>query len=401
MKDICNKDKCTGCFACFNICSVEAITMEADDFGFLYPIINTEICVDCGLCKDICPVNKPLFKQIASTAIAAFSLNSGDRASSTSGGAASVFSQNVLKNGGIVYGCSGENANEIQHIRVSESEDLYKLKGSKYVQSKMGNCLKDVLKDLQDNKKVLFTGTPCQIAGLKNFLQKDYENLLTVDLVCHGVPSQQLLTDSMKSYSINNSEDINSILFRKKGTSKKEQKFGIYLYDKSKKNIFSNEFPNENYISGFLFGLFFRESCYDCTYSSIERCSDLTIADFWGFQQSADFSVNKHEGLSLILPSTEKGRLFFDACKDDFQWTTRSVEEAENGNGQLQTPSSKNKNFNLFKELYPKNGFQKSCEICLKEDRKNHKKQENKQKIRFFLSKIPFAKSIYRLIKRA
>jgi coenzyme F420-reducing hydrogenase beta subunit len=396
MTEICDKEKCTGCFGCLNICKKNAISMEADSLGFAYPVINTSLCIDCDLCKNHCPVNKPLFRQKAALAIAAYSSSEKDRASSTSGGAASIFSHYTIEQQGIVYGCSGKNATTVRHIRVSSAEDLPKLKGSKYVQSEVGSCFKDVQNDLQANKQVLFIGTPCQIAGLKNFLQKDWDNLITIDLVCHGVPSQQLLNENIKNQNINN---IKSIQFRKKGIEKSQQKYGIYLSSSNEKNLFSEDFPKNDYMTGFMYGLFHRESCYSCTYANIERCSDITLGDFWGFQGFDDFPVNHYEGLSLILPSSEKGRLLFEACKSKLHWTIRPVEEAERGNGQLQKPSQKNKNHDLFKELYPQKGFHQSCKICLRENRIIHKKQKRKNAIRFFISKIPFAKSIYKFIK--
>lgn len=398
MTDICNKDKCTGCFACLNICSVEAITMETDDMGFSYPSINPLLCIDCGSCKSICPVNKPLPKRKALSAIAAYSSNPDDRKSSTSGGAASVFSQYLISQKGIVYGCSGENSQKVRHIRISNIADLYKLKGSKYVQSEIGHCFKDILEDLQGNKNVLFIGTPCQVAGLKNFLETDYQNLITVDLVCHGVPSQQLLNEDIKNAKITEPLENVSIQFRKKEHSKKEQKFGIYLYANNGLEEFSRNFPRDNYITGFMYGLFYRESCYSCNYASPDRCSDITIGDFWGFKGFEKFPVNEYEGLSAILPITEKGLLFFDSIKERINWIERPLDEVINGNGQLQKPSSKNKNYTLFKQLYPTKGFDKSCKICLKEDRKKYKKQERLRKIRLFASKIPLVKKTYKSI---
>ncbi len=390
--EICSKNTCTGCHACLNICSVEAITMEEDELGFLYPIINTVICTNCELCKNICPANNPLPKQKAITAIAAYSSNPNDRASSTSGGAASVFSQYIIKTEGVIYGCSGENAENIRHIRVSKNEDLYKLKGSKYVQSEISSCFKELLSDLQNDKKVLFIGTPCQVAGLKNFLQKEYKNLITVDLVCHGVPSQILLNENIKNIDVPNNI---SIKFRKKGKSKKEQKTGIYLYSDNSTNISSKDFPKDNYTTGFMYGLFNRESCYSCYYASQERCSDITIGDFWGFKEFEKFPVNEHEGLSVILPITEKGLSFFNLIKETLNWIERPLSEAIDGNEQLKKPPQKNKNYNLFKQMYPVKGFHQSCNICLKEDRKKYKKE----KIRIFISKIPLTKKIYKFIK--
>ena len=200
METICEKEKCTACAACMNICAHNAITMEAySSLGYVYPVIDASKCVDCGLCAKTCPANNPIGLHKPLKAFAAISKNHDDLMTSASGGASSVLCQTILKRGGIVYGCVQRNYKDIAHRRISSYEDYTLMKGSKYVQSNIGYIYRDVKADLNNGKEVLFTGTPCQIAGLKAYLRKDYERLYLVDLVCHGVPSQKLLREDVES----------------------------------------------------------------------------------------------------------------------------------------------------------------------------------------------------------
>ena len=171
---------------------------ESEPFGYIYPIIDSNLCVDCGLCAKICPVNSPIELNEPQKAYSAVSKDYDDLMSSASGGASSVLSQLLLKRGGVVYGCVQRNYMDIAHRRIDSCTDSPLMKGSKYVQSNIGYIYRDVKQDLNDGREVLFTGTPCQIAGLRAYLRKDYDQLYLVDLVCHGVPSQKLLREDVE-----------------------------------------------------------------------------------------------------------------------------------------------------------------------------------------------------------
>lgn len=393
MEGICELSKCTGCSACLNVCGKGAISMQMDDLGFKYPVINASLCVDCGLCTKICPVNNPPTSSCPMETYVAQSALLDDLMSSSSGGAASVFSQYVLQQGGVVYGCTGEKASYVHHIRVASFEELHKLKGSKYVQSDMGILFKQVKRDLEKNLLTLFIGTPCQVAGLRKFLRKDYDKLLVVDLVCHGVSSQQLLNDDLQHFSemIENTQ----IVFRKKGIKEKDIKYGVYL-SKDGRLIYSSDYPKDYYIMGFMQGLFLRESCYSCQWASSSRCSDITIADFWGLGDLQSTIIDRGRGVSAVLLTTVKGQHFYEKCHHMLLTEKRSVEEAVLGNGRLQSPSLRHPLYTSFRELYKQKGFVYSCQQCLRDDYERLRKK----RIKTMIMSIPYMKTCYLNIKR-
>ena len=397
MIDICEKALCTGCHACLNICGKKAISMKPDDLGFEYPSIDASLCVDCGLCAKICPVNNPPKAVSPSVVYAVQSANLEDLMSSTSGGAASVFSQIILRQNGVVYGCSGMDASQIQHIRIESISELYKLKGSKYVQSKIGPVFKQVKADLLLGKKVLFTGTPCQVAGLKNFLRVEYDNLITVDLVCHGVPSQKLLLDDIADYIQSNGSL--GIHFRKKGRKETDLRYGIYVTDSNGHEVYAKDYPHDYYIMGFMSGLFLRNSCFTCHWAGSKRCSDITVGDFWGLGELNNNRIEKGYGVSEVLLNTNKGENFFETCQTSLYWEKRDVYEAINGNGRLQSPSIRHPLYAKFRHLYTEKGFAASCRKYLSRDYKQYYINSLKEQVRALFVKIPGARKIYRKIK--
>lgn len=355
---ICNKDKCTGCYACYNACPKECIMMQEDDNGHIYPKVRKENCINCRLCYSVCQSLSNVKFNEPKKAYACWALNNLERETSTSGGAASVFSRNVLKkNNGIVFGAAVINK-DVQHIRVENEGDLVKLKGSKYVQSKIGNTYKQAKMDLDNNKEVLFIGTPCQIAGLKKYLKKVYSNLLTIDIICHGVPSYKMLSDYIKS---NGDVNFDNIIFRDKDG------FNFKLLDNNKV-VFSETMKESLYYRGFMEALFYRENCYECKYATRKRVSDITIGDFWGIGEENEFLKSTKGGVSVLLPCTEKGLDFIYKCQDDMFLEERSIDEAIKGNDQLRHSSIKNKNYNKFKELYNVGGFNYAALKCMRKE---------------------------------
>lgn len=371
MKEICPKDKCTGCAACFNACGKKAITMTEDSCGYVHPQIDNELCVDCGLCTKVCPVNTKITLRYPLDCYAATVKSDEELLSCASGGIATELSRYVIDNGGVVYGCTGKDIRYVHHIRVDCKEDLQFLKGSKYVQSFIGETYKAVKNDLQTEKLVLFVGTPCQVAGLQGFLrQKDYPNLITADLVCHGVPSQRMLNDNISLYC-KESEDI-SVWFRlKERTSSKSDApwriaFGWFYKTCYMRTPCAIKYYKDPYMFGFLAPLTFRNSCYTCRYANISRCSDFTLGDFWGLGADAGFINGK--GVSEVLINTEKASMIWKNILPSINNVQRDVVEAQMGNGQLQCPSRKHKNYNKFILLYPKTGLNKAINECVKTD---------------------------------
>lgn len=356
---ICNKEKCTGCSACFNVCPKQAISMQSDELGNIYPVIDKSKCINCGLCKKICPQLHDIPSIKPQKTYALYSKDVKKRLASTSGAAATIFGENIIANGGIVYGVSNLYFNdEFKFIRIDNTKDLDKIKGSKYVHAHVGKAFKDVKKDLIAGKIVMFVGTPCQIAGLKGFLMKDYDNLITVDIICHGVPSQQLFFEQLKQYGINCLE-IYEVSFRN------NERYCLTIYGKNKEKIFSKSSSLIPYFRNFLQGNIFRENCYSCKYAKKERISDITIGDFWGLDNNCKIKDDINKGISLVLVNSPKGLKLFENIKSKCVFEERTLKEAVNGNKQLQHPMSKNRKYNIYVTNYKKLGFKKTMEKML------------------------------------
>lgn len=354
MIEVCKKQECVGCGACLSACNRNAITMQPDSLGFLYPIIDQDKCVDCGLCTKSCFNNhKPVYNEPMQTCIG-YASDINEQISSTSGGIASVLMRTVLSKGGIVYGCTGENARDVKHIRIERLDEIVKLKGSKYVQSYMGSTYKTVVNDLKADRTVLFIGTPCQVAGLKAYLKgKVFENLFTIDFVCHGVPSQQILNDAIDA-ELSSYGDLR-LVNRVKGEGK-ESKYTLRLLE-GEKVVYDDVYPSKGYITGFLCGLYYRENCYQCKFSKRERVSDITLGDFWDRQNIVHGLTNKKNGLSMIMVNTESGKNLLAISKDSFKSIAWSYDDFLIRNGQLKHPVKRHSNRDLFEKLYKSVGY--------------------------------------------
>ena len=406
MNEICSMNDCTGCSACANSCSHKAIRMEeVSPHGFLYPVINSDLCINCGFCSKVCPVNNPpsFFKPL--TAFAAISKEYEDLMTSSSGGASSVLAQRVIEDGGVVYGSVEVDYSNIKHRRIDKEEDLYMIKGSKYVHSYTTECYPQIKEDLKKGIQVLFLGTPCQVAGLVKYLSKPYDNLITVDLCCHGVPSQKFLRDDVEAFC-----DVNEKILRNKGDMTKPwDRWGLYvtfrnkgdmtkpwdrynmaLNDK-KQELISSPFLKDNYITAFMSGHLFRESCYNCLYAKAHRVSDITIADFWGYRGS---KIKTEDGISLLMPSTDKGLQLIEACKCALHFEEREVSEAIKGNGQFNHPSKRPLERDAFLNTYPQD-MQKAYDIAIKKYVAAYRKRIIKDKIKRIVYPILKLKYIF------
>jgi F420H2-dehydrogenase, beta subunit len=351
MDKICDKDICTGCGLCASICPKNSIKMVTiGKLGHLYPQIDQEKCVDCGLCKKKCPsLNTPI-QTAPITAYAAIAKDNEEYHSSTSGGAASVFSRYIIEKGGVVYGCAvveDDDVVDIRHIRVDMIDELYRLKGSKYVQSRITEIIPLLKEDIKNGKEVLFVGTPCQCAAIKNLYNKTPDNLYLVDLICHGVPSLSLLKRHIRNVLPN--KQINKLSFREGN----EYKLSLNVNTESAycKSMLTDRF-SDFYYDTFIDGVTFRESCYTCRYAKPYRCSDITIGDFWGLNKDAVQDFPEHsKGTSVLLPITDKGVDLIDATKTKLYIIERIVDEAVKGNHQLQHPINKGWRTKMFRYL--------------------------------------------------
>ena len=337
---ICKSEECTGCGMCEQICSHKAIIMQPDQEGFLHPHIN-DSCVECGLCQLKCPVNALVARFNPPIKIfSGWSNNEATRIKSSSGGAFTEIAKLVFDKGGVVFGASMNRDLKVEHIFIEKETELFRLRGSKYVQSIIGETYKQAQSFLRQGRMVLFSGTPCQIAGLRNFLHKDYENLCTVDLICHGVPSPRVFEDYKRYIENIIKETITCIEFRCKKAS--WIFFNIGINPDIEKNGYTNysyigNYYSDPYIRAFLRDNILRSNCYKCQYTSLNRVSDFTIADWWGYKATSN--KDKHfdkKGVSLIMCNTLKAVNMANHL--DMYLKERTKEEALHTNLSLQKP---------------------------------------------------------------
>ena len=324
MIEIKTKKDCCGCYACYNICPKECITIESDNEGFWYPKIDKNKCINCNLCKKVCPIiNKPKKFLYEEKSYAVFNKNEKVRLESSSGGFFSLLAEYVINNHGSVYGAAFDKDFNVKHIKITSLHDIELLRGSKYVQSKINDIFKSIKIDLKNNRIVLFTGTPCQIAGLQSFLQKKYDNLILMDIVCHGVPSPLVWQRYIDELKQNYKQDIKNIYFRDKSTGWKAYSVK-FLFDKDEYKTFGFK---DIYMKGFLNDIYLRPSCYNCNFKGIERISDITVADFWGVENILP-KMDDDKGISLIVVHSEKGKQLFDKLSEKMILNEVNLNEA-------------------------------------------------------------------------
>ncbi len=353
------KAECCGCNACAEICPKHCIRMTEDAKGFLYPKVDSAICIECGACEKVCPLNTSnISLKIPLKAFAALNKNRQEHLASSSGGAAYILSSYILDKGGVVYGCTSDGI-DVRHIRVENHSDLSKLQGSKYVQSNVCGLFKDVKNDLKSGKPVLFIGTPCQVAGLKNYIKHIPEHLYLVDLICHGVPSKKMLHDHVKHVA--KGQKIKHISFRKGNDYRLSIQTVNFSYEVS---LWETPYK-DLYLKGFIEGMISRPSCYKCPFACPTRVSDITIGDFWGLKNAELLPEETRDGVSLLLPMTDKGLNLVQAVESNFHIIERSVDEAVDGNTQLRYPSLQGHRSHLFNILYPILSFDIAMNIVL------------------------------------
>ena len=347
MIKIVNKKNCCGCQACYNICPKNAIEMVEDKKGFKYPKVDTEKCINCGLCESICPIINN--KQIENSPKAYACINKDEevRMQSTSGGIFTLLATAIINKGGVVFGACFDEKFGVHHTYCENIEELKKYRSSKYLQSDIGLSYQKVKELLDNDRYVLFTGTPCQIEALKLFLRKDYEKLYLQDIICHGVPSP-LVWDKYRNYREKKANSkTKSISFR----SKENTTWSSYNVDMkfSNDSSYTINHNNDSYMKAFLKHLSLRESCTNCKFKKNNRLSDITLADFWGIRNIKP-KMNDGKGTSLVIVNSDKGQELMNEVNNFMVCEEVNFEKAIAGNPSYNTVSKANENADKFFE---------------------------------------------------
>ena len=328
MIQISEKAKCCGCSACVNACPVQCIVMRRDrEEGFDYPVANPDICIGCGKCESVCPVLNPLEPK---EPVDVFAVRcDGYVNGSSSGGLFPALAKAVLEDGGVVFGAVMEKDLIVGHAEAETMEDVERMRGSKYVQSDLYSSYWDAREYLKEGRKVLFTGTPCQIAGLKRFLGGDHDGLLTVDTACHGVPGPGLWEMYLKALQERSKKHIVSVNFRDK--SRGWRHYGFRCLDEHGETVVFVKAVDDPYMALFIQNMTLRPSCYNCPARSGRSGSDLTLADLWSVAKTLP-RLNDDKGVSGVLVNTAKGQELLDSV--DVQTRVRlSLEAVQSENG--------------------------------------------------------------------
>lgn len=330
-------EKCTGCGACVQSCPKQCISWTEGEFRFKYPQIDKDICVNCGICERVCPIDKVLQTPTTQKAYAAVHKDYQVLAKSTSGGAFTAIADAVFAQDGIVYGVAMMDNMQVKHIRTSNKEEFAVLRSSKYLQSDTGNTYQMVEQDLKQGKTVLYSGTPCQIDGLRHFLGKPYERLYTVDIVCHGVGSQAYF-DKYLDFARKRYGNIKTLRFRSKEYVGWSCGGDVVVTGSSDclKKIPYRDFDNY-YYAYFLSGDIYRKSCYSCKYANMKRVGDFSLGDYWGVEK-LHLPLNTFNGCSLLVVNSDKAAKFLSKIETMNIKETR-VDEAISQNEQLKHPS--------------------------------------------------------------
>lgn len=343
------KINCCGCQACFNICPKNAIEMKEDEKGFKYPCINIEKCINCGLCEKACPIINNKTIENTPKAYACINKDEEIRMKSTSGGIFTLLANAIINKGGVVFGACFNEEFGVYHTYCESIKDLAKFRSSKYLQSDMGLSYRKVKEFLEQGRYVLFTGTPCQIEALKNFIGKEYDKLYLQDIICHGVPSPLV----WEKYKANKENTKKSSLKEMSFRSKKEEGWRSYHINMefSNNEKYNVEHNDDLYMKAFLTHLSLRESCTDCQFKKDNRLSDIVLADFWGVQ-NIEPNMYDNKGTSLVIVNSKKGQELFDEISKFMISKEVDFKKAISRNPSFNTSSKRNeKSGEFFKEL--------------------------------------------------
>lgn len=362
-----SKEDCCGCGACVQKCPRHCISMVEDKEGFLYPHIDTNVCIECNICERVCPTINQNVGREPLNVLAAQNKNDIQRINSSSGGIFILLADYVLRKGGFVVGAVFDENWEVRHYITSDVNDVYKMMGSKYVQSKTEDTYERTKALLKNGSIVLYSGTPCQIAGLHRYLQKEYENLITVDFICHGVPSPFVWRDYLNEFNIKKSllsvlgidkekhnhkksSSISHIEFRNK-TERGWRHFSFYVKGRTKV-LLSDKHHDNLYMKAFLNNLILRPSCYDCPAKQLKSGSDITMADFWSIEKVLPQWSDDNNGTSLLLVNTEKGNYILEAINNYVRLDYVSYDSVKQYNTAIIKSAVPHKNREVFFRNY-------------------------------------------------
>ena len=376
---ILDKSQCSGCHACYQACPKKCITMVEDEEGFLYPSVEKTQCIECGLCTKVCPIiTRREESDLFPVAYASYSLNKEVRKSSSSGGLFYVFAEYVLDKGGIVFATTMTEDNKgAIHTKLQRKEELAKARGSKYLQSIVGDTFTEIKEALVKDVLVLYVGTPCQVEGLKSFLGKDYTNLICFDFICHGVPSPKLWEMYLSDMENTNQTKAKNVSFRNK-------RYGWRLFslsvDFEEKKNYCKIHKEDSYMKFFLDNISLRPSCYDCSAKRADRVSDITLADFWSCRR-LEPELDDDKGISLVLVHSQKGQKLLEDVKSHlFLKEVDAKAVTERNTAFLHSPKMPTQRASFMKDMN-KLSYK---ELCKKYEKKLHLKT----RIKLLLKKI-------------
>lgn len=359
-------DICTGCGCCAAICPSSAIQMQSDSHGFPYPTIDAKKCTDCSLCVRKCPVSVPPQASIDNDILTGYAKDEALLSASSSGAIFPVLAAEIIQRGGIVFGAAFNREFDVIHTAAQNIPALSALFSSKYVQSSISaNCFSQVKEALAADRWVYFSGTPCQIAGLKNYLGREYETLITQDTACHSVPSPMIFKDYCASLETKADSKLTAFSFRNKSTGWENYQISASFADGS---TFSQSAAENPYQRGFIRGLYSRDSCFACKFKGISRCSDITLADYWGVKGIQPEAYHP-SGTSLIVLHSEKGRALLK-CLQNRMEIRPAAEGAFTWNSAMQTSIQKPPRYNEFWSEYGTKPFEALVSSCCAQTKK-------------------------------
>lgn len=364
-----NKSSCYGCSACYQICNIGAISMKQDEEGFFYPIVDKDRCIDCGLCVKICPsINFNTNTRIPLKSYAAFSSSQSVVKESSSGGVFYELSKNLLNRGGIIYAVRFDDKLNVVHDSFTKIDDIVPFLKSKYVQSSVEKSFCKIKKNLMQERVVLFVGTPCQVAGLKSYLRKEYDNLYTIDIACHGVPSPKVWQKHLECVKgfLKGNAPLLFVNFREKNNSWRKYNVSYKFGDTCDNSELSLFHLNDSYMKGYLLNLYLRPSCHECKYRKFSSGSDITISDFWGVEYLYP-EKNNDKGISLVMVHSEKGNALINENSSIYKWEVDYFDAIKYNNGLSQVAVAHKKRSFFFRELQKTKNVDKLIEYILSE----------------------------------